>query len=203
MEIRKLVDFKVNASRAHASILGFIDILRPTGSGFVDSGDEIQDLGIQPLTQEGQSQMRRSASDDRMGRLQTDSSRQQPRENSPVAARPDGIQIRGYMQEANRDINHTSQQIIIDERQLQRQEELWHQHSQTDLGFAHSIQAPNQDVTDRLTLNPYYPFFDQTMLNLFPNGEMPDLSQLDADLGSLDFFELEGWKPGSTDPGEE
>lgn len=169
----------------------------------MDSGDEIQDLGIRPLTQEGQSQMTRSASDDRMDRLQTDPGRQQPRENSLVAACPDVVQIHGYMQEPNRDINHTSQQININERQHQGQEEQWHQRSQTDPRFAHSVQASNQDVTERLTLNPYYPFFDQTMLDLFPNGEMPDLSQLDADLGSLDFFELEGWKTGSTDPDEE
>ena len=203
IEIRNLVEFKVNASHAHASILGHIDILRPKGSGFVDSGDEIQDLGIQPPTQEGQSQTRRSASDDTRERLQTDPSRQQPRGTSPVAACPIVGQIDGHVQEPNRDINHTSQQINTNERQHQRQEELWHQHSQADLGFAHSTQAPNQDVTERLTLNPYYPFFDQTMLDLFPNGEMPDLSQLDADLGSLDFFELEGWNAGSADPGQE
>ena len=169
----------------------------------MDSGEESQDLGIQPQTEEGQLSPRRSVSYDRMDRLQTYPSRQQPQENAPVAANPDINEIRGYMQESNRDINHTSQQINIDRRQYERREELWRQHSQTHPGFAHSIQAPNQGVTERLTLDPYYPFFDQTMLDLFPYGEMPDLSQFDADLGDLDFFELEGWNAGSTNPSED
>ena len=202
-EIRKLVDVNVNASHAHASILGFIDILRSKESGFVDSGDEIQDLGIQPLTQECQLQMARSDSLDGTESQQTGPSRRQARENSPVAAYLDAIHPPSYMQEPNRDINHTSHPINPDERPNQRQKEPWHQQSQTDPEYERSIQALNPEVTERLTLNPYYPFFDQPMLDLFPNGEMPDLSQLDAELGSLDFFELDGWNAGLTDPGEE
>jgi hypothetical protein len=39
-----------------------------------------------------------------------------------------------------------------------------------------------------------YPFFDPEMLNLFPNGEMPDLAQFETSPISLDYFEIEGWK---------
>ncbi|EXJ67739.1 uncharacterized protein A1O5_09085 [Cladophialophora psammophila CBS 110553] len=205
IDIRKLVDFKVNASHARASILGFIDILRPKGDGVVDSGDETKDLGIEQATVERDMATRSPIHDDPMHDLQSALIRQQPREDSPVALPSDFPQTREYLRGTDSSVNHvpTQPEINVNQTQHQQQGEPWPQHNQADIGFGPPFPLQGQGVTERLTLDPYYPFFDQTMLDLFPNGEMPDLSQLDTELSNLEYFDVEGWNAGSTDPGEE
>lgn len=41
------------------------------------------------------------------------------------------------------------------------------------------------------TLDVYQPFFDPAMLDLFPNGDIPDLSDFDHSPLDLDYFEFE------------
>ncbi|KAH7011168.1 hypothetical protein EDB80DRAFT_711345 [Ilyonectria destructans] len=43
------------------------------------------------------------------------------------------------------------------------------------------------------TLDVFNSFLDPEMLNLFPNGEIPDLAGFDTNLLSLDYLEMEGW----------
>ncbi|KIW93881.1 uncharacterized protein Z519_05196 [Cladophialophora bantiana CBS 173.52] len=205
IDIRKLVDFKVNASHARASILGFIDILRPKGDGVVDSGDETKDLGIEQATVGHDLATRSSIHDDPMYDLQSALIRQQPGEDSPVALPSDFPQTCEHLRGSDSNVNHVSShpEINVNQTQHQQQGEAWPQHNQADIGFGPPFPPQGQGVTERLTLDPYYPFFDQTMLDLFPNGEMPDLSQLDTELSNLEYFDVEHWNAGSTDPGEE
>lgn len=46
------------------------------------------------------------------------------------------------------------------------------------------------------TLDIFNSFLDPEMLNLFPNGEIPDLAGFDTNLLSLDYLEMEGWDDG-------
>ncbi len=50
IDIKKLVDFKINAADARTSILGFTEILRSKDHGYANPGEENDDLGIQDQT---------------------------------------------------------------------------------------------------------------------------------------------------------
>ncbi|OQV00209.1 Fungal specific transcription factor domain-containing protein [Cladophialophora immunda] len=201
IDIRKLVDFKVNASHARASILGFIDILRPKGDGFVDSGDENKDLGIELGTVRNDLPTRSSIHDGPMYDLHSGLIQQEPLENSPVALQSGFAQTTDSLRGSETNVNHGPAQleINVNQAQYQQQAEPLPQPNQFDIESAPLFQLQDQGVTERLTLDPCYPFFDQTMLDLFPNGEMPDLSQLETDPNYLEYFGLEGWDPVQPD----
>jgi len=50
------------------------------------------------------------------------------------------------------------------------------------------------------TLDLFQPFFDPAMLDLFPNGDIPDLSRFDMGPSSLDCFDVDGWQNNQNIP---
>lgn len=199
LDIRRLVDFKVNASYARISILGFIDILRPKGDGFVNSGDESNDLGIQRATADDSWEMEQSALSSHAHDRRSGPTQVEQRDNGGPALPPTSEIGQGRTQDFNAVMFPTVNQGL---GQYHAPEESRYQHGQTEPLRPQGSLDYGQDVTERLTLDPYYPFFDQAMLDLFPNGEMPELSQLEADLVDLDYFEVQDWMGGTTDAGE-
>ena len=54
-------------------------------------------------------------------------------------------------------------------------------------------QQPDAPELEYQTLDVFQPFSDPAMLDLFPKGDIPDLSEFDTNLLDVDYFELEGW----------
>jgi hypothetical protein len=195
VDVRKLIDIKVDASYARTSILGFIEILRPKGDGYVNSGDESNDLGIQKVSQSSHGNTPEAPSNRRHenqnllwpGNSLSDTvPSEQPQVQHPIQQDHSLSSLNPSMHSrasANDEYHQSLEQTEI-AGPLQPQDQPL-------------PQFQDQDITERWTLDPYYPFFDQTMLDLFPNGEMPDLSQLETELVGLDYFEPGTWNEAS------
>jgi hypothetical protein len=83
--------------------------------------------------------------------------------------------------------NHLAQESRQPHQQHQQQQQ------QNDLLYSLAPYDYNQPVPEGPSLDVARPFFDPTMLDLFPNGEMPDLSHFETSLSSLDYYELDDW----------
>lgn len=190
MDIKKLLDFKINAAFARTSILGFVEILRSKGDGYADRGDESKDLGIQDSSFQPPSESRPTTSNNReesmtaaLGPssggglytlLHTDSTSSQNRLQNPVLPHFPASRQTAPLQFAEDEHQ---------EDQLQQADRLY-------------PLAPNEFTehgSEQQSLDVCRPFFDPTMLDLFPNGEMPDLSHFETSLLSLDYFDFDDW----------
>jgi hypothetical protein len=202
VDIKKLIDFKINAAYARTSILGFVEILRSKGDGFADRGDESKDLGIQDNIFQPPLQSRQATSNNREESmnivpgpsnggglytlLHTDSTSAENRLQNSILSDPSASQQTAPLHFA---------QDQRQEDQLQHADRLY-------------SLAPNEFTehgSEQQSLDVCRPFFDPTMLDLFPNGEMPDLSHFETSLLSLDYFELDDWNTTSNlldDPSE-
>lgn len=189
-----------------------MEILRSKGDGYADRGDENQDLGIQENDMRSLSQSRRTGSisnnredspisvpgsSDGGGGLynllytESTSAQQGPHNATLRPSSPSALQ-----QPATTIGTATSAHPYFS--QYQRQESPIQQQGQLDLLYSFS-SAPNNGVTqnqqslvpdEQESLEVCRPFFDPTMLDLFPNGEMPDLSHFETSLLNVDYFEL-------------
>lgn len=188
VDIKKLIDFKINATHARTSILGFVEILRNKGDGVADRGAENKDLGIQDGSAKNNEEIpiavpRPSVTEGGLHTLlHTDSSSAQNRlqdsdQSHSFAPRP-----------GTASLLETQHQDQENQLLLQPAAEYFYPNDLTE----------HDDVTEEQnSLDVCHPFFNPTMLDLFPNGEMPDLSHFETSLLSLNYFDLEDWNMGS------
>ena len=190
MDIRKLLDFNINAAHARTSILGFIEILRSKGDGYAKPGEESNDLGIRDEGTQGLPEPQSMTLND----LESDRSNSRESYSLPHSIPPPA-------RETPPNIGQTIPSLVqgtaqIESAQYQRQPE---QEPQAELLYASAPRDANQDATHQRSLDMCHPFFDPAMLDLFPDGEMPDLSQFDTDLLGLDYFDLGDWNVNPAD----
>ncbi|KAK5061460.1 hypothetical protein LTR84_008003 [Exophiala bonariae] len=193
VDIQKLIDFKIDAAYARTSILGFVAILRNRGDGVADRGDENKDLGIQDssIQSPGQAQRQENSRD----------------EDGLTAIAPELVTEGGLYTLLHTNSNSAqtrSQNTSIPESSAHQQSpphRMIQDHGQESQP-EHADQlypiVDDNDFTEHVfeqqeSLDVCRPFFDPTMLDLFPDGEMPDLSHFETSLSSLDYFELDDW----------
>ncbi len=199
MDIKKLIDFKINAAYARTSILGFIEILRSKGDGYPKPGEESKDLGIQDDGIQSLSQTRQTTLNNRK-----ESTKAVQEQNNGgelyILPHPGPAPTQSRLQNPSRPSSSLSQQTAhLQFTQEQCQQEL---QPQAELLYALAPHEVNQLGTEQRSLDVCRPFFDPAMLDLFPDGEMPDLSQFETIPLSLDYFELEDWNITSTNPSD-
>jgi hypothetical protein len=153
VDISKLVSFEIRAAYARASIIGFVEVLRSKGDGYSIPGQETKDLGIEESSEQRPS-------------IHTEDARV-PSSAKDFPSRP---------LPAIHDIVHDLRLPQHTDSPFQDQTQDWRLQS--------DISALPPSVTDYLIpegqmLDVCEPFLDPTMLDLFPNGEIPDLSHLE------------------------
>jgi hypothetical protein len=180
--------------------------LRSKGNGWIEQGEESNDLGIENDGVESALQKQPSSSNNRENGMTIAQGQEQRKgECLHVAPLPGAAPAQGRSQHPNQDIHALFQPTAapqLNQEQYRQEQQPWQQQFQADFVSSPTSQQANLLVTERLTLDACYPFFDRTMLDLFPNGEMPDLSQFEANFMTLDYLKLEGCNNGSH-PSEE
>lgn len=70
------------------------------------------------------------------------------------------------------------------------------QYSSSELQQPSPSQVQSSTTTDAVnpTLDIFQPFYDPAMLDLFPNGDIPDLSQFDVSPLNFECFEIDAWQ---------
>lgn len=197
MDIKKLVGFKINAAYARISILGFTGILRSKGDGYLNPGEESNDLGIQDDSVQIPEQTQDHASNNHeesfnTTQVQGDSNRQSS--NLPHAG------IAALTRSRSPSSSLPASPLAL---QPAHTAQFTHQASQQEQQAfldPSTSQEVNQFSIDPQPFDLCRPFFDPTMLDLFPSGEMPDLSQFDMSLRNLDYFQLNDWNLTSNNP---
>lgn len=182
IDVRNLIGFKINAVDARMSILGFTEILRSKDHGYVNSGEENNDLTIQDQIDENV--------------------QQQIPENAPidyengneVGPNTDTTEATD-MDRRERDLSSLSSVL------LHPAESLHLISNQCDPNHQSQTHAPPSSFTNEPSLSgieqqPYDvwpPFFHPTMLDVLPDSEMLNLPQVDLSSIDLDYFEPENW----------
>lgn len=81
-----------------------------------------------------------------------------------------------------------------DQHQQEQHRHDQHRQEQQHRSTLSTSFAPQRSVppaVESQILRGFNPFFDPEMLDVFPNGEIPDLSQYDTSPFSPDYFEIE------------
>lgn len=146
-DISAFTGFRVNTLHARSSILEFAGILRSRGHGYVNSGEESSDLGIQ--THEN--------------RTSTGSAEHDPLANALSERRHSGHPLPADIAPAS---EQPSVQVDTEE---QNQAPEFHQDLSQDLLFSQPL--PDLD-TQLLEGEIFNPFIDPEMLDLFSGGEL-------------------------------
>lgn len=182
IDTRKLIGFKINAVDARMSILGFTEILRSKDHGYVNSGEENNDLAIQDQTDENvQQEIPGNASIDYEN-------------GNEVGPNTDPTEVTDM---DGRDRNLSSLGSVL----LHPAESLHLTSNQCDPDHQSQSHAPPSSFTNEPSLSgieqqPYDvwpPFFHPTMLDVLPDSEMLNLPQVDLSSIDLDYFEPENW----------
>ena len=197
MDIKKLIDFKINAAYARTSILGFIEILRSKGDGYAKPGEESNDLGIQDDGIQSLSQTRQTTLNNRSESMKA----VQEQDNGGhlyTLPHPGPVPTQSRLQNPSRPSSSLSQ--LTADLQFAQEQCQQEQQPQAELLYALAPHELNPLGTEQRSLDVCHPFFDPAMLDLFPDGEMPDLPQFETSQPSLDYFELEDWNMTSTNP---
>lgn len=212
----KLTNVRVNAPHVQASILEFIGILRSREDGYARPGEEVG-LEIEDTGTDIEPPIETSAPEDRQGNflmpiqrkgIDMSLTRDATVESAETgnALVPDNSQaIPPTAPCANLPFTPESDvQYQYDPPYSERNEHSKRhppppppQQAQAfPLTFSHHQLAapPQQMVVDNLnhTLDIFQPLLDPEMLDLFPNGELPDLSAFDTSTLNLDHFDFEG-----------
>lgn len=189
MDIKKLIDFKINATHARTSILGFVEILRNKGDGVADRGAENKDLGIQ------------------------DGSAKNSEENPDAVLRhpvtggglhtllhTDSTSAQNRLQDSDQSHAFASRletAPLLETQHPDQENQVQLQQPAVDYFYPNDFTEHDDVTEEQNSLDVCHPFFNPTMLDLFPNGEMPDLSHFETSLLSLNYFDLEDWNMGS------
>ncbi|KAJ9608506.1 hypothetical protein H2200_007494 [Cladophialophora chaetospira] len=183
IDINKLVGFKINAADARTSILGFTEILRSKDHGYVNPGEENNDLGIRE--ENSQSIPRPSE----VALTDQGTANELPRNTN--------TDMTDAMEIGRRQTNTMSLGSVL----LQPAEPLDLPSGQIDYDHQTQLQVPPSDFSNEpsqpgFEQQPYDvwpPFFHPTMLDLLPDLEMRNLPQVDMGSTDLDFFGPENW----------
>ncbi|KAK5707399.1 hypothetical protein LTR17_020742 [Elasticomyces elasticus] len=161
-DITKLLNFKVKATHARTSILGFVDILRVQGEGYVKQGEETTDLGIE---------------DDDMLRAPHLSS------NTSIATNPDRTK-QTVRENALSQHSHLGDDILPHQVNINTipnpptaERRSCTQLSHTELNNTFGASDAAHLEMEQQSFDVVPPFFDPPLLDIFPDGEVPDLSQ--------------------------
>ena len=200
-DITKLLSFRANAVHARTSILGFVDILRAQGEGYVRQGEESTDLGIKDNETENLSQGTHVASDSNDDA--TNAMPHQTKQAQPsISALSDPIPTRSVSQDSALGSGYLSQQTseyaIRDHATYEPRPYMERLHSEP----ANATIPPGTGGFDheQQGFEIAHPFFDPAMLDLLPGGELPDLSQFGPLPMSLYDLEFGDWNLSSIDP---
>lgn len=188
-----------------------MEILRSKGDGYADRGDESKDLGIQDNSFQSVSRSQQTnTSNDReessisvsesgnggdglYNLLCTDSTSAPNSDELQNAILPASSSSASQQTAASA---ATASAPLYFSQYQQRQEEAPQHQGQSDrlYSFAANTEFTHSQhglpIDEQESLDVCRPFFDPTMLDLFPNGEMPDLSHFETSLLSLDYFGL-------------
>ncbi|KAK6371287.1 hypothetical protein LTS17_009018 [Exophiala oligosperma] len=193
---RKLTNFRVNAPHAQASILEFNRILRSKNDGYLSPG-QLETIGIEQDSIGAGNGLESRASnhvaDDENPPLipipQTpndteDDSWLPPHEvTCQVADDPPLLTLHEPLD------NHSSNSASMYPNPEQHP-----QHYEEPLGVTKSQRASHSQpavIVPNHTIDIFHPLLDPQMLDLFPDGDVPDLSQFDTSPFNLDYFDLE------------
>ncbi|KAK3647094.1 hypothetical protein LTR56_008262 [Elasticomyces elasticus] len=185
--ITKLLNFKVKATHARTSILGFVDILRVQGEGYVKQGEETTDLGIQD------DEVLRAPHMPANSSIETD-----PCRNKQTV-----------IVDALSQHSHLGDEILpprIDVNTIPKTPppELGSctQVSHTEANGTFGPSDAGRLEMGQQHFDVVHPFFDPALLDIFPDGEVPDLSQFGSLPMSLTDIQLGDWTTASLDPFE-
>ena len=201
MDIKKLLDFKVNAVYARTSILGFVEILRSQGDGFAKPGEESNDLGIREDDDQTQQQTSQTTSNNNRlstSLLENNHNGANAHVLPPLA--PSSIQSR--LQNSNHSSSspprHIPEYTVVHPPFVQGQPQQL-QHAQAEFSDGPAPHAYRLlDNEQPQSFDVCHPFFDPAMLDLFPDGELPDLAPFETIPMSLYDVGLEAWNMSST-----
>lgn len=202
--IESFLNFEINAVHARTSILGFVQILRAQGDGFAKPGDSI-DLGVQDedngpgLQEDGQMVFNRPEN----------ATKEIWEHNDGLEMLPDPIKAPGLQSQWQDKVTNIAQTGFMPSRQgpdptatfrFEQGQLPQEQGSQVDLSNSPEQYEANQIDNAQQPLDVCHPFFDPTMLDLFPDGEMPDLYRFESLPANLFDLELGAWTPSPTAP---
>ncbi|KAK4889551.1 hypothetical protein LTR27_011629 [Elasticomyces elasticus] len=182
-DITKLLNFKVKATHARTSILGFVDILRVQGEGYVKQGEETTDLGIQD-----DDVLREPHSSIEIGPSRTKQTQgvDALSQHSHVGDEnlPHPINVHTIPKTPTAELNYCTQPPNTE--------------SNSTFGPADAGRLE----MEQQRFDVVHPFFDPALLDIFPDGEVPDLSQFGSLPMSLTDIQLGDWTTASLDPFE-
>ncbi|KIX06345.1 uncharacterized protein Z518_04321 [Rhinocladiella mackenziei CBS 650.93] len=174
MDIGKFLDFKIRARYARTSILGFVEILRSQGDGFVEAGEECNDLGIQDGDSQNLQQMGQRPS----GNSEAAASvvlEQRDEVELPVPLFPPSASSQSRLP----DLCSTSASTPLKTSWPPAHENTWQETGRLEEQFP--ARLPNASAAEEpQSFDLCHPFFDPALLDLFPDGEMPDLGQFET-----------------------
>ena len=188
--MEKLLNFKVNAIHARKSILGFVEILRTQGEGYVKQGAESTDLGIQ------QDEIQKSSQPTQAGGENCDAT-MQAAPDQHVGAQPPNLQLSTSIP-----LQSDAHEARLSSSSLPQQssEHMIRLNAPQDQSV--HMQRPQLEVTSAFMpfeatqpdqqwpFDVCHPFFDPAMPDLISYGEVPDESRFGAipmSLGDLEF----------------
>ncbi|KIX03502.1 uncharacterized protein Z518_07055 [Rhinocladiella mackenziei CBS 650.93] len=193
IDARKLTSFKANAPQAQASILEFNAILRSKNDGYVKPGEEAV-LRIEQDHSESGPPSRGSISNNHEDKAaQAAKTINDGRVTMYFSHFLDPPTVKSRSRPASR--NHWSHSYTTipsppvceeenPEGQLQQQ-------PPHDLSATLRYQHTDLTLAENQTLDIFHPLLDPQMLELFPDGDLPDLSPFDTSPFNLDYFDFE------------
>lgn len=172
MDIGKYLDFKINARHARTSILGFVEILRSKGDGYVEAGEEVNDLGIQDADDQN---------------LQPQMEQSQPGDNQTTADTGPGrseavqMQVAAGLSPSSQRLGSSSHSNPPKSSWYPTQTNVWQQPDRPE-EILPSVTLPDTLATQEQNAfdTAIQWFHDPALLELFPDGEIPDLGYLDT-----------------------
>ena len=196
-DVQKLIGFKTHATYARTSILEFNAVLR-NKQGELATGNEVtQDLGIEEDTV-------RSGSISRASPPRADNHEGKSCLSSEVKRRAETEITRSFIYldrplapsstEATDQNTSTDSFLSMQRYPTETQRALHDKQQYPTTQIQPSSSSRTASEIQNPTLDIFQPFFDPAMLDLFPNGDIPDLSRFEVNPLSLDYFELDGWQ---------
>ena len=200
-DVAKLLNFKVHAVHARTSILGFVDILRAQGEGYVKQGEESTDLGIQDNETQNLPQGAHgttNSNEDATNAVPQQNKQTQPTMFSLSAPIPSQSVSQGSGLGSGSLSQQTFEGAIHDSviRGLRPHIE----RSRSEIPNAFVPLGTGHLDYEQHGFDVVHPFFDPAMLDDLPDSELLDLSQFGPLPMSLYDLELGDWTVSSVGP---